>query len=48
LKAIEIARFAEALAGEAEEPFGFRKGARIQHLVEAIQRSSDAGQWVTM
>jgi len=48
LKAIEIARFAEALAGEAEEPFGFRKGARIQHLVEAIQRSSDAGQWVTV
>lgn len=48
LKAIEIARFAEALAGRADEPFNFRKGARIQHLVEAIQRSSGSGQWVTV
>jgi len=48
LKAIEIAGFAEALAGDAPEPFGFRKGARIQHLVEATKRSSDAGAWVTV
>ena len=46
LKTVEIARFASALAGETGEPFGFRAGARIQHLVEAIKRSSDAGEWV--
>lgn len=47
LKAIEIARFAEALAGAAPEPFNFRRGARIQGLVEALVMSSAAGgEWV--
>ncbi len=46
LKAIEIAGFADALAG-APEPFGFRKGVRIQRLVEAVRDSSAARAWVT-
>ena len=46
LKAIEIAGFADALAGAAE-PFGFRKGLRIQRLVEAVRDSSAARAWVT-
>jgi len=46
LKAVEIANYARAIAGETPEPFGFRAGARIQGLVEAIRRSSDEGAWV--
>jgi len=46
LKAIEIAGFADALAG-GPEPFGFRKGLRIQRLVEAVRDSSAARGWVT-
>lgn len=45
LKAAEIAGFAEALAGRAAEPFNFRAGWRIQHLVEAVHESSNARQW---
>ena len=40
LKAIEIARFVEAIAGKRPEPFGFEAGHRVQELVETIQRSS--------
>ncbi|PSJ62619.1 Gfo/Idh/MocA family protein [Kumtagia ephedrae] len=43
LKAIEAARFLEAIAGRRPEPFGFRAGQRVQELVEAIQRSSREG-----
>ena len=43
LKAIEIARFMDAVAGRMPEPFGFRAGLRIQELVEAIHRSSRQG-----
>lgn len=46
LKAIEIAGFAEAIAGHAPEPFNFRAGYRIQSLVEAIQHSSRERVWV--
>lgn len=46
LKAIEIARYADAIAGKAEEPFNFRKGERIQQLVERIQESSRASSWL--
>lgn len=46
LKAIEIAGYAAAIAGEVPEPFGFRAGARIQGLVEAIRRSSDERAWI--
>ncbi len=46
LKAIEIAGYINAIAGRAEEPFGFRKGLRIQTLVETIQRSSREGTWL--
>jgi predicted dehydrogenase len=46
LKAIEVAGFLNAIAGRAPEPFGFRKGLRIQTLVETIARSSQAGTWM--
>jgi predicted dehydrogenase len=45
LKAIEMAGFLDAIAGRAPEPFPFRKGLRIQALVEAIQQSSQDGGW---
>jgi predicted dehydrogenase len=48
LKAIEIARFIEAIAGTRSEPFDFRAGHRIQTLVEAIQRSAREGGWVNV
>lgn len=48
LKAIEIARFIEAIAGTRSEPFDFRAGQRIQALVEAIQRSAREGGWVNV
>jgi predicted dehydrogenase len=46
LKAIEVAGYVNAIAGNAPEPFGFRKGLRIQTLVEAIQTSSRQAQWI--
>lgn len=45
LKAIEIAGYLRAIAGEIPEPFNFRKGLRIQTLVETIQQSSAERQW---
>ncbi len=45
LKAIEVAGYISAIAG-APEPFNFRKGLRIQVLVESIQRSSTEGRWL--
>ncbi len=45
LKAIEVARFLDAVAGKTAEPFNFRAGLRIQELVEAIQLSSREGRW---
>ncbi len=46
LKAIEIARYVRAILGEAEEPFNFRAGWRIQHLVETVHRSSREERWL--
>jgi predicted dehydrogenase len=46
LKAIEMAAFVRAIAGEIEEPFGFRAGLRIQTLIETIARSSAEGRWL--
>lgn len=46
LKAIEIAGFADAIAGRVPEPFNFRAGWRIQRLVEAIQTSSKQREWI--
>jgi predicted dehydrogenase len=46
LKAIEVAGYVNAIAGVAPEPFNFRKGLRIQTLVEAIQTSSREGRWI--
>ncbi len=45
LKAIEVARYLEAIAGKCSEPFNFRAGLRIQTLVETIQQSSREGGW---
>jgi predicted dehydrogenase len=47
LKAIEVARFVEAIAGTRPEPVSFRTGLRIQSLVETILRSSREGKWLT-
>lgn len=46
LKAIEVAGYINAIAGTAPEPFNFRKGLRIQSLVETIQTSSREGRWL--
>ena len=46
LKAIEVARYMNAIAGKAPEPFNFQAGLRIQELVEAIHRSSREGGWL--
>jgi predicted dehydrogenase len=46
LKAIEVARFMEAIAGKRAEPYNFRAGQRMQELVEAVARSSRERQWV--
>ena len=46
LKAIEVAGYVNAIAGNGPEPFNFRKGLRIQGLVEAIQQSSRTEAWV--
>ena len=48
LKAIEVSNFINAIAGQAPEQFSFRKGARIQHLVECIQESSASESWVNV
>ncbi|WP_417280304.1 Gfo/Idh/MocA family protein [Celeribacter sp.] len=45
LKAIEVAGYVSALAGQGDEPFNFRKGAHIQGLVETIQASSSERSW---
>jgi predicted dehydrogenase len=45
LKAIEVADFLAAIAGQTPEPFSFRAGFRIQTLVETIQRSSAERRW---
>ena len=44
LKSIEVAGYINAIAG-AVEPFNFRKGLRIQTLIETIQGSSRAQTW---
>lgn len=46
LKAIEVAGYINAIAGTAPEPFNFRKGLRIQTLVETIQQSSQQQSWL--
>ena len=46
LKAIEAAGFVDAVAGECDEPFGFRDGLRIQTLVDTIRRSSRERRWI--
>ncbi|MGV8989066.1 MAG: Gfo/Idh/MocA family protein [Cypionkella sp.] len=46
LKAIEVAGYVNAIAGQCAEPFNFRKGLGIQSLVETIQRSSVEGRWL--
>ena len=46
LKAIEIARYLEAIAGQRDEPFNFRAGLRVQRLVETIHASSRAVAWL--
>ena len=46
LKAIEVAGYVRAIAGQGPEPFSFRKGLQIQHLVESIQRSSVSSSWI--
>ena len=48
LKAIEVAGFVNAIGGRRAEPFNFRKGLRIQALVEAIQQSSKEGRWLDL
>jgi predicted dehydrogenase len=45
LKAIEMAGFLDALAGIAPEPFNFRKGLRVQTLVETVLESAKAERW---
>jgi predicted dehydrogenase len=45
LKTIEVAGYVKAIGGAAE-PFNFRKGLRIQSLVETIQTSSKEGRWL--
>ncbi|HEU0223303.1 MAG TPA: Gfo/Idh/MocA family oxidoreductase [Paracoccaceae bacterium] len=46
LKAIEVARYLDAIAGKRPEPFNFRAGLRVQTLVETIHRSSREGTWI--
>ncbi len=48
LKAIEVAGYVQAIAGKGAEPFNFRKGLRIQTLVETIQTSSCEGRWLAV
>ncbi len=46
LKAIEVAGYVQAIAGKSPEPFNFRKGLRIQTLVETIHTSSKEQRWL--
>lgn len=46
LKAIEVAGYVNAIAGQVAEPFNFRAGLRIQTLVETIQTSSREARWL--
>lgn len=46
LKAFEVAGYLRAILGEADEPFNFRAGWRIQSLVEAVHRSSREQRWL--
>jgi predicted dehydrogenase len=48
LKAIEVAGYFDAIAGEAPEPFNFRAGEHIQTLVETIHRSSQERRWLSV
>jgi predicted dehydrogenase len=48
MKAIEVARFVQAIAGTRPEPYNFRSGQRIQELVEAVVRSSRERRWVDL
>ena len=48
LKAIEVAGYVNAIAGKGPEPFNFRKGLRVQTLVETIQTSSCEGRWLAV
>jgi predicted dehydrogenase len=48
LKAIEVAGYLDSIAGKCPEPFSFRAGLGIQMLVETIQTSSQAGQWLSV
>lgn len=48
LKAIEVARFLDAIAGRAPEAFGFRDGLRVQVLSEALVESAREGAWLTV
>ncbi|WP_172330118.1 Gfo/Idh/MocA family protein [Mangrovicoccus sp. HB161399] len=45
LKAIEVAGYVSAIGSGGGEPFNFRKGLRIQTLVETIQQSSKERIW---
>src|SRR3954454_18931077 len=46
LKAIEVARYLEAISGKRDEPFNFRAGLRVQRLVETIHASSRVIAWM--
>ncbi len=46
LKAIEVAGYVDAIAGNRPEPYNFRAGLRIQTLVETIQQSSRERVWL--
>jgi len=48
LKAIEIAGYLNAIMDDGPEPFSFRQGMRIQHLIEKIQKSSTTRRWLSV
>lgn len=48
LKAIEIAEYIGAIAEQGPEPFSFRKGFRVQKLVESITNSSISSSWINV
>lgn len=48
LKAIEIAEYVGAIAEQGPEPFSFRKGFRVQKLVESIINSSISSSWINV
>ena len=45
LRAIEIARYMDAIAGRTPEPCNFRAGLRIQQVIETIHLSARDGGW---